>query len=138
MNIEIGPETPEIKDAIVAGFEQYTRDTIDCEQNIKDIIAFCLRDDHGNIVGAATGRIFWGAFHLKNLWVAKELRGKGYGRLLVDKVCDHARMHNALFIYLETLSFQAEQFYKNIGFYVEFVREGYDHGITMIYMRKDL
>jgi hypothetical protein len=36
------------------------------------------------------------------------------------------------------MSFQAPEFYKKLGFEIEFKREGYAHYVSAYYLRKDL
>ena len=42
------------------------------------------------------------------------------------------------FAYVETMSFQAVDFYKNLGFEESFVRHGYAHGTSFHYLQKSL
>jgi ribosomal protein S18 acetylase RimI-like enzyme len=65
-------------------------------------------------------------------------RGKGLGVGLVREFEHHASKHGCTSFYLETLSFQAPEFYKKLGYTVAFARTGYPHGIGKYYMVKEL
>lgn len=59
-----------------------------------DNISFILRDDEEKILGGITGTIFWYNLHIDFLWVDKSLRGKGYGKELLDEIERIAREKN--------------------------------------------
>ena len=42
------------------------------------------------------------------------------------------------FAFVETMSFQALDFYQKLGFQLEYTRTGYAHGTSFHYLRKDL
>jgi len=47
------------------------------------------------------------------------------------------RENKCPFAFVETMSFQAVEFYQKIGFQLEFTRSGYAHGTSFHYLRKD-
>ena len=79
-------------------------------------ISFILRDEEENILGGITGTIFWYHLHIDFLWVDESLRGKGYGRQLLENIEGIARENRCNLIQLDTFSFQAPNFYQKYGY----------------------
>lgn len=73
-------------------------------------------DGDGNVIGGLLGGTYWGWLYVDILWVQEEYRGKGIGSALlltaereaVKRGCHHA--------HLETMSWQAPEFYKKYGY----------------------
>jgi ribosomal protein S18 acetylase RimI-like enzyme len=81
-------------------------------------ISFILRDEGEKILGGITGTIFWYHLHIDFLWVDESLRGKGYGKQLLDNIEEMARENRCNLIQLDTFSFQAPNFYQKYGYEV--------------------
>jgi GNAT superfamily N-acetyltransferase len=82
-------------------------------------ICFTLQDEQGQIAGGVLGEMFWDYwFHVDLMWVKEELRGQGYGQRLLAAVEEEARRRGAKFVFLDTFSFQAPEFYKKYGYQV--------------------
>jgi len=58
-----------------------------------------LRNDEREVVGGITGTIFWYHLHIDYLWVDHSLRGKGYGKKLVNHLEKTARENNCRLIH---------------------------------------
>lgn len=97
-----------------------------------------VRDEHGHVIGGAIGRRWGQLCELQQLWVEAGHRGKGIGVSLVQQFEHHAVQKGCTSFYLETLSFQAPEFYKKLGYTVAFTRSGYPHGIGKYHMVKEL
>ena len=89
----------------------------DVKHPVKNI-SFILRDEEENILGGITGTIFWYHLHIDFLWVDESLRGKGYGKQLLDNIEAKAKDNNCNLIQLDTFSFQAPNFYQKYGYEV--------------------
>lgn len=100
--------------------------------------AFVMRDDAGVIRAGVVARIFWGQLHIKNVLCDDALRGKGYAAQLMREAHDYGRQQGCSFAFVETMNFQAEGFYRKLGYVTEFVRPGYAAGTSFIYMKKEL
>ena len=99
---------------------------------------FFIRDRKGMLVGGCAGDNMYGAVFVGQLWVKDELRNQGYGTALMQKAEDLARKNNCNFIAVNTFDWEALDFYKNLGFYVEFERKGFDKDSIFYFLRKDL
>ena len=97
-----------------------------------------VRNGLGQVVGGAIGRRWGELCELQQLWVEAGHRGSGLGMHLVQEFERHASLKGCKSFYLETLSFQAPEFYKKLGYRVAFARSGYPHGIGKYHMVKEL
>jgi len=61
-----------------------------------------------------------------------------YAKKLMKRAFLYGKERGCRFAFLETLSFQAPEFYEKLGFEVELKRDGYDHNTSFYYLRKDL
>ena len=101
-------------------------------------LCFALRGPDDEVVGGVTGAIFWDWFHLDLMWIQEDLRGRGYGRQLLEMVEEEARQRGARNVYLDTYSFQAPGFYKKFGYEVFGELEDFPAGHQLYYLRKRL
>lgn len=96
-----------------------------------------LVNESGEVLGGIAGEFCWNWLEIHYLYVEEEQRKSGYGRALlreaerlaVEKQCD--------FIKLDTLSFQALDFYLKEGFLVYGTIENAGRH-THYYLKKDL
>lgn len=81
-------------------------------------LAIFLRDGRDAILGGACGHVWGGWLDLSFLWVAEPLRGRGYGRKLLEAAEGEARAQGCRGVHLDTFSFQARPFYERLGYEV--------------------
>ncbi|MDR3476597.1 MAG: GNAT family N-acetyltransferase [Gammaproteobacteria bacterium] len=99
---------------------------------------FFIRDNSETIQGGCNGVILYGSLHVDSLWVHESLRGKGYGKKVMAAVEKLAVENHCPFITVFTMDWEALDFYKKLGFYVEFERHGYEKNSIFYFLRKDL
>ncbi len=105
---------------------------------IKERVKWLGLDERNEIKGILTADILWDWLYVDELWVSTELRGAGFGRLLMLRAEQYAGSRNASGIWLWTQSWQAEGFYRHLG-YREFARfEDFPRGHSRIGFRKRL
>ena len=73
-----------------------------------------------------------------DLIVGRECRGAGLGRMLVSAVEDAYKGKGYEKITLTTFGFQAPEFYKKLGYEVEFIREDNDPKLRKFFLAKSL
>ncbi|MBN8827562.1 MAG: GNAT family N-acetyltransferase [Sphingobacteriia bacterium] len=128
--------TEDLKNKIFSGFNEYANE-IKGYHGIEDPFTFVIYDKE-KFIGIVAYEIVWGALHIKYLHVEKEYRKQGIGTLLMHKVLQFGKDNKLPFIYVETLNFQAPEFYKKLGFEIEFSRAGFSHNVVFHYLRKYL
>lgn len=102
-----------------------------------DFFAFFIRDEEGRIVGGCNGDNMYGSLFVGQLWVAEQLRSQGYGTKLMQAAETLAIESGCNFIAVNTFDWEALDFYKKLGFYVEFERHGFDKDSIFYFLRKD-
>ena len=75
-------------------------------------------DKSGNIVGGILGGTYWGWMYVDILWVHPEHRGKGIGSALLAEAEMEAVRRGCHHVHLDTMSWQAPDFYKKHGYAV--------------------
>lgn len=100
--------------------------------------AFFIKDEMGAIKGGCSGFIFYGCLYTDLLWIDKSLREKGYGTDLMERVEKLATENSCRFMVVNTMDFEALNFYKKLGYNVEFERRGFEKNSIMYFLRKNL
>ena len=75
-------------------------------------------DGQGNIVGGILGGTYWGWMYIDILWVQEDCRHKGIGSKLLVKAEKEAARRGCHHVHLDTMSWQAPEFYKKHGYEV--------------------
>jgi GNAT superfamily N-acetyltransferase len=101
------------------------------------VVNLSLKDVDGNIYGGLIGEICWNWLEVQYLFVDDGYRKFGYGKKLLSEVEKIAMEKKCDFIKLDTLSFQALDFYLKQGFEV-FGTIHNAGGHTHYYMKKEL
>jgi len=78
--------------------------------------AVYVRDGDGAIVGGLVGLTHLDWLYVDYLWLDDAVRGRGWGRRLMDAAERVARRHGCLGAWLDTASFQAPGFYRKLGY----------------------
>ena len=101
-------------------------------------VAVWLHDAHGSLRGGIVGTIWGRCVEIKYLWVHPSLRGRGYGRRLLQTLEQEARAQQCHAAILDTYSFQAPDFYQRLGYEVFGVIDGYPRGYQKVFLKKRL
>lgn len=97
-----------------------------------------MRDGTGKIHGGLRGQTYWSWCSIDVLVVAEPYRGQGIGSRLLAAAEAIARSRGCVGIRLDTMSFQAPDFYRRHG-YVEFGRiDGCPPGHSRMWFMKKL
>ncbi|MFY0278099.1 GNAT family N-acetyltransferase [Bacillus cytotoxicus] len=98
---------------------------------IGEDFCFKIKDEEGNILGGISGNTKMQSLVIQFLWIDESLQGKGFGKKLIKKAEKFAVEKKCRIIKVDTFSFQAPDFYKNLGFEVygtvEDFPEGHNH-----------
>jgi RimJ/RimL family protein N-acetyltransferase len=101
-------------------------------------LAVFERDGLGRIVAGAAGVVWAGSAELRQLWVHADRRGAGLGRRLVTAFEEGARASGARKIFVSTHSFQAPEFYEDLGYQATGRWDGYPSGHSQLFLEKSL
>ena len=105
-------------------------------QYLKQRIKWLGTDADGAIEAALAADVLWDWLYVDELWVCSKARGNGVGRQLMGMAEDYAVAQRLSGIWLWTQSWQAEGFYRRLG-YREFARfDDFPKGFARIGFRK--
>ena len=73
-------------------------------------------DENKNIIAGILGGTYWGWMHIDILWVDENFRKKGIGSQLLEAAEEEARKRGCHSVHVDTMSWQAPDFYKQHGY----------------------
>nr|WP_135552929.1 GNAT family N-acetyltransferase [Paenibacillus cymbidii] len=100
-------------------------------------VTLALKDDDGRTVGGLVGEVCWNWLEVKYLFIDEAYRKLRYGTKLLEEAERLARERKCDFIKLDTLSFQALDFYRKQGYEVYGTLPGAGRH-THYYLKKEL
>ena len=92
----------------------------------------------GTVVAGVVGAAYWGKLHVRILWVHPDYQAKGLGRRLMDWAEGRAKELDCVSVVVDTMSFQAADFYAKLGYRQFGLSEGYEGGASRHYFEKNL
>jgi GNAT superfamily N-acetyltransferase len=101
-------------------------------------LAIFIRNPQGQILGGLSGSTAWGWLHISLFWISEALRGKGYGKTLMEMAEQEALKRGCKKAHLDTFSFQALPFYQQIGYEIFGELANYPEGAKRFYLHKNL
>lgn len=125
-----------LKKKIYEGFSRHAIAMTGFDEKF-DPVAF-IANEKNIFAGAIVVELFWGALHIKYVYVEAKYRGHGVATKLMEQALAYGRENQCPFAFVETMNFQALGFYQKMGFELEFTRSGYKHGTSFHYLRKNL
>ena len=135
MKIKRISETEETDKFINKEFSDYSTEC-DVALNYEE---FCfIAEDDGRIAGVITGRAYYNEVHIGDLIVDKDFRKYGVGSKLVAAVENAYKGKGFEKIALTTFGFQAPEFYKKLGYELEFVRNDNDPKLSKYFYLKKI
>jgi ribosomal protein S18 acetylase RimI-like enzyme len=101
-------------------------------------LGFVIRDEAGQMIGVAAGYTWSGSSELKQMWVDKAYRGRGYARALLRAFVAEASSRGVRRIWVASYDFQAPGFYEKAGFRRIAEFEGWPEGHINVVLCKSL
>lgn len=111
-----------VKNDVALNFEEY---------------CFAAEED-GKIIGVITGRAYYNEVHIGDLIIDKSYRRMNIGTKLVKAVEEAFTGKGYSKITLTTFGFQAPEFYKKLGYSLEFIREDNDPKLCKYFCIKQI
>lgn len=90
-----------------------------------DYFAFFIRDQDNNVMGGCDGNTLYGCLYIDQLWVSETIRHAGWGSKLVNAALDYGKKRGCTFANVDTMDWEALDFYQKLGFTVELERTGF-------------
>ena len=113
--MNISPTENEIK-YIREALKQYNNESVGEDGHTPlNIVEY---DENGNIIGGIIGGTYWGWMYVDILWVHENHRHKGIGSKLLIEAEKEAIRRGCHHVHLDTMSWQAPEFYKKQGYEV--------------------
>ena len=97
-----------------------------------------IRDEKNAIIAGILTKIYLNSMHVELLWIKQSYRKMGLGTKLLAEAEQAAIKNGCTFIYLDTFSFQAIDFYKKNYYEVFAVLNDFPDDIKQYYLRKKL
>lgn len=130
-----GELTAAEQSAVSAGFSEHS-ELVGAPEYAKERLKWTVTDGQSGFVGILTADALWDWLYVDELWVSPRMRNTGLGRRLMEKAEEFAATDNLKGIWLWTQSWQAEGFYRKMG-YQEFTRfEDFPRGHYRVGFRK--
>ena len=116
-------------------FEDYAS-KCDVDLNFEEY-CFAAKED-GKIIGVITGRAYYNEVHIGDLIIDEKYRRLQIGTKLVKAVEDTYSGREYTKITLTTFGFQAPEFYKKLGYELEYVRKDEDPKLCKYFYIKSI
>ncbi|HAU1107402.1 TPA: GNAT family N-acetyltransferase [Legionella pneumophila] len=102
-----------------------------------DFFACFIRDADNSIVGGCSGGTLYGGLHIDNLWVSEKIRHQGWGAKLMQEALKYGSEKGCAFATVNTMDWEAIEFYKKLGFKLEFERHGFQKNSVFYFLHKE-
>jgi N-acetylglutamate synthase-like GNAT family acetyltransferase len=101
-------------------------------------LGFVIRNDVGQMVGAAAGYTWSDTSELKQMWIDEPYRGRGYGRGLLNAFVAEATARGIRRIWVQSHDFQAPGMYEKAGVTRMMELEGWPDGHVNVILCKTI
>jgi ribosomal protein S18 acetylase RimI-like enzyme len=101
-------------------------------------LGFVIRNEVGQMIGVAAGYTWSGTSELKQIWIDKAYRGRGYARALLNAFVAEACSRGVRRIWVASYDFQAPGMYEKAGFKRMAEFEGWPEGHINVILCKTL
>ena len=102
-------------------------------------ITFFIRNSDNEMIGGIRGTYnISGWLYINALWVDKNYRNQGYATLLMQRIENKAKEKGCKNSYLNTIAFQAPEFYMKLGYEKFAELENFHHEYSKIFLKKKL
>lgn len=97
-----------------------------------------MKDENGKVFGGVIVTFLWNGMEIDSLWVDESLRGKGWGRKLMEEVEKEGIKRGCTISYTNTFPWQAPGFYEKLGYKLYGKLEDFPKGSHLNYYCKKL
>jgi len=132
IDLQLTDTRPPEFEELVAGVRRFN--TAQAGEGNARPLAVLARDSTGTLRGGVAGRTIYGHWLIEVLWVDDACRGSGLGKRLMEQAEREAIARGCVAAQVDTLSFQAPDFYRKLGFEVVGRIEGFPAGHDRYFM----
>ena len=119
---------------ILEGLKAFNRTVLGAFENSQLVVE--AKDAAGTTIGGGFGGVGLGWLKVEVLWVEEAQRGRGLGTAILAEMEREASVLGATRVMLDTIQFQAPEFYRKLGF-KEFGRvKDFAQGHDRIFLEK--
>ena len=97
-----------------------------------------LEDENKKKLAGLTGETFGNWLCIRYLFVDESLRGQGIGRKIIEAAECEAKKRGCKYVFVDTFSFQAPDFYRKLGYKEVFTLEEYPYTGKRHYYTKEI
>jgi GNAT superfamily N-acetyltransferase len=136
-NIE--ESTKDEEDLVWKGIIKHNSSVIHLKKEVPEIsVNRVLKDLEGNILGGINCILYycWNTMYIDMLWVNENYRKNGFGTKLLKEIEKISKEEECTLIHLETMDFQAKDFYIKNGYEVFGELDNVPSGHKRYYMKK--
>ena len=127
-------DAAELSDRLVAQVRAFNKSVVGYIDSRP--LSVAVRNSQGELVGGLSGRTVYRHLLIEVLWVAESERLHGLGRQLMERAEQLARERGCVAAQVDTLSFQAPEFYRRLGFEIVGCVADFPPGHARYYLRK--
>jgi GNAT superfamily N-acetyltransferase len=135
ISFETAPDVAELLQ-LRAGLSAFNRQHADDDTFAP--ITLLVHDRNGTLLGGLLGGTYWGWLVVEIVWLAEEARHHGIGSRLLQQAEHIAVARGCHAAHLDTMSFQAPDFYQQHGYTVFGVLEDLPRGHQRYFLKKQL
>jgi GNAT superfamily N-acetyltransferase len=135
ITLETSPDPAEVSQ-VRAGLSAYNR-TNASDDSFTPLVLMA-RDPQGAVIGGLLGGMYWGWLVIEVLWLAEAARHRGLGSQLLERAEHIALERGCHAAHLDTMSFQAPDFYKKHGYTIFGMLDDLPRGYQRIFLKKEL
>jgi GNAT superfamily N-acetyltransferase len=135
ITLQENPDPADVE-AVHAGLREYNRQQVGYEDARR--LVLIVRDRDGQIVGGVLGYTYWGWLSIDILWLDETMRRTGLGSRLLKMAESEAVARGCEQAMLDTMDFQAPDFYPRHGYETYAVLDGFAGEHKRFYFRKQL
>ena len=97
-----------------------------------------LKDEKDKTLGGVVVTFLWNGMEIDSLWVDESIRGKGWGKKLMEEVEKEGIKRGSTVAYTNTFPWQAPEFYEKLGYSMYGKLEDFPKGSALSYYSKKL
>ncbi|OPZ82233.1 MAG: putative acetyltransferase [bacterium ADurb.Bin425] len=138
--VNLSQSSPSEIEAVQAAVLRYlgTARPPDLQWNPQPLVLALLGAETAGYMGGLIGETLWGYLHVRLLAVDQSLRGRGFGRQLMESAHAEALQRGCHGVYLDTFSFQAPDFYQKLGYEIYGRLDDFPKGHCRYFLRRSL